>query len=107
MATVGDILDRANEMIDKHKDRAQAIGVRYRFVLHGEGGCTFLLNLTENPNVSQGDGEADCTIRTAATEFIRLAEGQVDSRELFFMGKLKVDGDMGLALKLKNLIASA
>lgn len=107
MPTVGDILDRAGTIIEEHKERASAVGARYKFVLNGEGACTFMLNLTENPNVFEGEGEADCTIRTAASEFIRMAEGQVDSRELFFMGKLKVDGDMGLALKLKKLIVSA
>lgn len=107
MATVEEILQRASSMIEQHRDQAKSVGVRYRFVLNGEGGCTFLLNLTENPNVAEGDGEADCTIRTAASEFIRMAEGQVDSRELFFSGKLRVDGDMGLALKLKKLIATA
>lgn len=107
MATVEDILERAGAMIEQHRDQASAVGARYKFVLSGEGACTFVLNLTENPNLSTGDGAADCTIRTAASEFVRMAEGEVDSRELFFSGKLKVDGDMGLALKLKKLFATA
>ena len=107
MPTVGEILERASMMIGEHKERAGSVGARYKFVLAGEGGCTFVLNLTDNPSVHEGDGDADCTIRTAASEFVRMAEGEVDSRELFFSGKLKVDGDMGLALKLKKLIASA
>jgi predicted lipid carrier protein YhbT len=95
-------------MIDTHSDRARSLGARYKFVLKGDGACTFVLNLTaDNPGVCEGDAEADCTIRVAAVDFVRMAEGEVDSRDLFFAGKLKVDGDMGLALKLKKMVASA
>lgn len=106
MPTVRDILDRASTMIDTHRDRASSLGARYKFVLNGEGGCVFVLDLTNTPGVHEGDGDADCTIRVAATDFVRMAEGDVDSRDLFFGGKLKVDGDMGLALKLKKMVAS-
>lgn len=107
MPTVRDILDRASAMIETHRDKASSVGARYKFVLKGEGACTFVLNLTNDPGVLEGDAEADCTIRVAATDFVRMAEGEVDSRDLFFGGKLKVDGDMGLALKLKKMVASA
>ncbi|WP_198022887.1 SCP2 sterol-binding domain-containing protein [Methylosinus sp. LW3] len=108
MPTVRDILDRATQMIDTHRDKASSLGARYKFVLKGEGACTFVLNLTaDDPGVREGESEADCTIRVAAADFVRMAEGDVDSRDLFFAGKLKVDGDMGLALKLKKMIASA
>jgi predicted lipid carrier protein YhbT len=65
-----------------------------------------VVNLMDEPGITDGDGEADCTIRMSAADFIRLAEGKADSRMLFFSGKLKVDGDMGLALKLKKLLQS-
>ena len=106
MPTVNDILDRARTMIDTHRDKASSVGARYRFVLSGEGSCTFILDLTEDPSVIVGEGEADCTIRVAAPDFVRMAEGEIDSRDLFFCGKLKVDGDMGLALKLKKTVVS-
>lgn len=105
MPTVRDIMDRASAMIETHKDQASTVGARYKFVLKGEGACTFVLDLTDTPGVSEGDSEADCTIRVASVDFVRMAEGEVDSRDLFFGGKLKVDGDMGLALKLKKMVA--
>jgi predicted lipid carrier protein YhbT len=39
----------------------------------------------------------------AASDFIDLVEGRKDRRALFFMGKLTVEGDWGLAMKLKSL----
>ena len=107
MVTVKEILERANAIVFSNKERASAANVRYKFVLNGDAICTFVLDLTEAPGVSEGDGAADCTFRMGAADFIRLADGEVDSRELFFSGKLKVDGDMGLALKLKKLMAPA
>jgi putative sterol carrier protein len=91
-------------MIESDKEQASAFATRYKFVLDGEDPRVFVVNLTDDPGIAEGDGEADCTIRMAAADFIRLAEGTADSRMLFFSGKLKVDGDMGLALKLKKLL---
>jgi putative sterol carrier protein len=106
MPTVRDILNRASDMIESHRDNASSLGARYKFVLSGEGGCTFVLDLTDSPGVFEGDHDADCVIRVDTKDFIRMAEGEVDSRDLFFGGKLKVVGDMGLALKLKKMVAS-
>jgi len=103
MTTVNELIERAGRMIDEHRAQATATGAIYKFVLGGEGGCTFVLNLTDTPGVTEGDGDANCTIRMAASDFIEMAEGRIDSRELFFAGRLRVDGDMGLALKLKKL----
>jgi putative sterol carrier protein len=103
MATVKELMERASRILAEHKAEARQLSTVYKFVLEGEDGGTFVLDLTDNPSVSVGDGPANCTIRLAAADFVEMAEGRIDSRDLFFAGKLRVDGDMGLALKLKKL----
>jgi putative sterol carrier protein len=71
--------------------------------LDGDDGGTFLINLKGDPSVAEADGTAQCTITMDAQDFVQLVESRGDSRQLFFMGKLRVEGDIGLAMKLRQL----
>ena len=103
MPTIKELMDEANQLLEEHRAEAVATGGVYKFVLEGPGGGTFVLNLNDATGVIEGDGSANCTIYVGVDDFIEMAEGHIDSRELFFAGKLRVDGDIGLALKLKKL----
>jgi putative sterol carrier protein len=103
MPTVREWMDHAKQKIEENKAKAAEAGAVYKFVLHGDDGGTFVLNLADDPGVSECDGDAHCTIKMGVGDFLEMVEGRVDSRMLFFMGKLRVEGDMGLALKLKKL----
>jgi predicted lipid carrier protein YhbT len=103
MTTVSDLIERASTMIEDDPGRAREFGGVYRFELDGDDARTFVIDLTDNPAVIDGDGPADCVIRMAADDFIDLVEGRADRRALFFMGRLSVEGDWELAMKLKNL----
>src|SRR5690606_32809857 len=87
----------------ENEAEAAEFGATYKFVLDGDEGGVWVMNLKDAPGVSEGDAEADCTIMMSTADFIEAAEGRVDSRTLFFMGKLRVKGDYSLALKLKKL----
>jgi predicted lipid carrier protein YhbT len=103
MTTVNDLMERASTMIDENPDRVREFCGVYKFVLDGDDARTFIVDLTDTPRVVDGDGAAQCTIRMAARDFIDLVEGRADRRALFFMGRLSVEGDWGLAMKLKSL----
>jgi putative sterol carrier protein len=103
MTTIEDLMVRAATMIDENPDQIREFAGVYKFVLDGEGARTFMVDLTDNPRVIDGDGVAQCTIYMAASDFIDLVEGRRDRRALFFMGRLTVEGDWGLAMKLKSL----
>jgi putative sterol carrier protein len=54
---------------------------------------------------SNEDGAADATVTVAFDDFIKLAQGALDPTMAFMQGKLKVAGDMGVAMKLQSLFA--
>lgn len=51
------------------------------------------------------DGEADCTLSASVDTFQGLMDGTQNPTAAFMTGKLKVDGDMGMAMKLGALLS--
>ncbi|XP_026964310.1 sterol carrier protein 2 isoform X2 [Sagmatias obliquidens] len=49
------------------------------------------------------DKKADCTITMADSDLLALMTGKMNPQSAFFQGKLKITGNMGLAMKLQNL----
>ncbi|KFU86574.1 hypothetical protein M959_09835, partial [Chaetura pelagica] len=49
------------------------------------------------------DKKADCTITMADTDLLALMTGKMNPQTAFFQGKLKISGNMGMAMKLQNL----
>ncbi len=86
-------------------DVVEKINSSYKFVLEGDGGGTWVVDLTQPGGaVTEGDGEAACTITMAAADFVEMMNGNLNAQMAFMSGKLKVAGDMGLALKLQSLL---
>jgi putative sterol carrier protein len=50
------------------------------------------------------DGEADCTMTASAETFQGMLDGEINPTNAFMSGRLKVDGDMGLAMKLGSIL---
>lgn len=52
-----------------------------------------------------GDEEADVTMTADADTFQAIFEGEMNPTGAFMSGKLTIDGDMGLAMKLASVLA--
>ncbi len=77
-------------------------GAKMKFVL---GDNIILIDGTGNSNVvSQNDEEAACTISTDADTFMQLKSGELNPMMAVMSGKVKIKGDMGLAMKLQSLV---
>ncbi|XP_038191093.1 sterol carrier protein 2 [Arvicola amphibius] len=49
------------------------------------------------------DKKADCTITMADSDLLAMMTGKMNPQSAFFQGKLKIAGNMGLAMKLQSL----
>lgn len=79
-------------------------GKKIKIDLQGEG-TIFIDGSTTPPTVSNDDDEADVTLIISEENFEGLMDGSLNPQMAFMMGKLKIDGDMGLALKLGDLFS--
>ncbi|GAA0524862.1 putative sterol carrier protein [Rhizomicrobium palustre] len=71
----------------------------------GDPGSVFIDGVSEPNTVSDGLGKnADCTITMSLETFEKLIARQLDPTSAFMQGKLRVAGDMGLAMKLGPLL---
>jgi len=68
------------------------VGVWVVDVKNGKGSVKF------DPN-----GKGDVTISMTDDDLLKLMMGQLNPQQAFFQGKLKIAGNMGLAMKLKDL----
>merc|ERR1712137_206310 len=54
--------------------------------------------------VTEGeDGKADCTVTVSDEDYVNLISGKANGQQLFMGGKLKISGNMAMAMKLSQL----
>lgn len=84
-------------------DRLKGMNAVYKFQIDGAG--TWVVTIKDGQiSVSEGDAPAQCTILMKAEDFDQLTDGKLNPQMAFMSGKLKIQGDMGLAMKLGQLL---
>jgi len=79
------------------------LGATLKFNFNGEG--IVYVDGKSTPNtVSNDDKPADCTIKVGLNDFMAMVDGKLDGTTAFMMGKLKVEGNMAVAMKLGPIL---
>ncbi len=107
MATTKEIFEQQLPAKLKAKlDICKAINAVIEFQLAGDGGGNWMVDLT-GPSAAVREGGATnprVTLLMAAPDFVAMMTGTLNAQMAFLTGKLKVKGDMGIALKLGQLL---
>ena len=70
----------------------------------GDDGTIHIDGKSTPNSVSNDNGEADCTVGITLENLTAMLQGDLDPATGFMMGKLKVSGDMSVALRLQRVI---
>jgi sterol carrier protein 2 len=90
------------------QEKAKKINSTYLFDIGGDDGGKWFADLTrtEGPYIEQKDGDAKCTITVPKSEdWVAIASGKMNPTSAFMQGKIKVKGDMSMAMKLQTLLS--
>ena len=92
--------DVIKEAADKLRSKVGADGFdgSIKFLIEDEGAIV----LNEN-GVSEGESDAECTITGSMDTFREMFEGDLEPTTAFMTGRIKIDGEMSVAMKLAQL----
>ena len=92
------------DTLESRVDASKTAGLTSSYLFEIEGAGTWKVDVADGRvSVTEGAGDADVTIRTSQETFSALASGEQNPTTAYMTGKLKVEGDMGAALKLQKL----
>ena len=107
-----------------NKDKAAGVNAAIQFDLSGDQGGQWWVKIA-NGEATSGEGAApeawdpgastwkpvgdnvqpNLTLLADAQDYLKISLGQLDGTAAFMQGKLKIKGDMGLAIKMQSLFA--
>ena len=70
----------------------------------GDDGVVYIDGKSTPNSVSNSNADADCTVAITRENLAALLAGDLEPTTGFMAGKLKVSGDMGVAMRLQRVI---
>lgn len=84
-----------NKAVEKLGKKIDSFDSTAKFVITDEGAI-----MIDETGVRAGDEEAEVTLTASRETFEGILSGDVNPATAFMMGKLKIDGNMGVAMQL-------
>ena len=97
-------LESLTEDLRKRAAQNPKLGYKVKLVIEDQG-VIFWDGTGAQTIFSNQDGEADTTMRISAENLEKLIAGTLDPTMAYMTGKLKVEGKMGVALKINSMLS--
>lgn len=103
MSDLKTIFQEMDSSLKRNPNLVDGVQATYQFHIDGED--YRLVFDGENSFAESGsDDQADCTILMNTEDFVKMVEGNLNGTQAFMSGRLKIKGNMGLALKLQDIL---
>lgn len=98
-------LESLTERVQTQAPQLATLGYKVKFDVDDEG--VIVIDGTVNPvTVDNTDVETDCTILLSPDRLEQLISGDLSPTLAYTLGQIKVDGSLGVAMKLVSLFES-
>lgn len=92
------------DFLSRELKEAQPIGARLKFA-YPEGGAILIDGSGKTNSVLAEDGAADCTVTLTAAVHAAMLRFELSQSDAFRKGKMRVHGELAVALRLAPLLA--
>ncbi|MCF3974624.1 SCP2 sterol-binding domain-containing protein [Paracoccus salsus] len=89
-----------NAAVERLNEKIGSFGSTAKFVIEDEGAI-----MIDGDGARAGDEEAEVTLHASRETFEGILSGDVNPATAFMTGKLKVDGNMGVAMQLGQALS--
>jgi putative sterol carrier protein len=97
-------LESATQKVSENvANAASGLGATVKFAF-GEG-VIFIDGTTTPGTVSNEDQDAACTVSMELSDFHDMLNGDLNPMSAFMGGKMRIDGDMSVAMKLQSVLS--
>ena len=106
MATAEEVRNVFPAMVERFlPEKATGVDATILFDLSGDNGGYYWIKVADGiAEAGEGEpGNASMTVRASADDWFAVATGQMNAMQAFMTGKLKIQGDMGLAMKMQTM----
>jgi len=92
------------ETLESRVDASKTAGMNNSYVFDIEGAGKWQVDVVDGAvKVTEGGTEGEVTIKASEETFTSIASGEQNPTTAYMTGKIKIDGDMGAAMKLQKL----
>lgn len=98
------IFEEIDKRFKSDPTKARSINAVYQFHVTGDQGGTWTVDCTVPEAKSGVAADPGCTITISDRDFIDLVQGRLNGQLAFMSGKLKVGGNVALAMKLQQVL---
>ena len=104
--TTKEIFNEMQKRVDNHPTKLAGIKAVFQFDIRGADPGVYSVAIADGKGVVTEGTHAspDITITMACNDFADMLEGKLDGIKAFMTSKLKVKGDMMLAMQLQSLL---